>query len=211
MDLERGRYSLGFPRLRRIYCLLSGVWTIRIIPGWRMATLRLSALRAATVVLRHGNRVKRFAALHFVMNDCDLRSISVDLRGFGGRGLCGGGLSSFRWPDVSPSVSSWRLLRRRGRSGDRQMQGQHSAPAKAVAAQAVPAANHVRRDAEIVGYGLHRVSAANLVAGDAPGVGRGVAGRMLARRDRNDQLAIRLRVRCQSRWLASAIALAVVR
>ena len=67
-----------------------------------------------------------------------------------------------------------------------QVQRQHSASVEAVAVNAVPAAQHLRRNAEIVGDGLDRVSRMNVIAGDAAGVSRGVAQRMLAGRDGDD-------------------------
>src|SRR6185295_6491231 len=70
-----------------------------------------------------------------------------------------------------------------------------AASAQAVSPQMIPAANHGGRKAEIVGYSLHRVAPAYTVAGRVAGVGRAIfGGRMLARRDRDDQLALRLHV-----------------
>src|SRR5579863_9150907 len=72
------------------------------------------------------------------------------------------------------------------------MQGHHSAPLQAVTPQAVPAANHQRRYAEILGDGLHGISAMHFVAGDAPRISSLIRKGMLSRRYRNYQLGVGL-------------------
>src|SRR5258708_36433318 len=61
-----------------------------------------------------------------------------------------------------------------------------------VATEVIRAADYDRRKTEIVGYSLHGVSAAHLVASRMTGVGGAIfRGRMLARRDRDNKLAVR--------------------
>ena len=68
-----------------------------------------------------------------------------------------------------------------------QVQGEHFPAAQAGAAQAIPAADHLSGDAEVLGYGLDGVSLVNLVAGDAARVGGGIAERVLAGGERDDR------------------------
>ena len=80
-----------------------------------------------------------------------------------------------------------------GARGYRQVNINDAAAAQTVSPQVVPAADHGRRQTEIVGNGLHRVSAAHFVTGSVAGVGGAVfGGRMFARRDRDYELAVRL-------------------
>ena len=172
------------------------------------ATLRLLALQGGYCrPVGSGNRVKRFAGFHFVMDDCDLasclESISADL-------VAGGFVVA-----VSVGLRCFVFVRDGGRFGvvsagrNRQMQGQHSASAKAVAMNSVPPAQHLRRDAEVFGDGLDRVSGMNFVSGDTAGVGRIVAAGCLPGATGMTSLAS-ASSSVPSRWLASEIGLAVV-
>ena len=73
-----------------------------------------------------------------------------------------------------------------------QVQGQDSPSGKAVggAANAVPTAKLLRRDAEIVGYALDGVSLANSVTSDSTRVSSSVARGMLAGSDRDHQFGL---------------------
>src|SRR5262245_53216865 len=75
---------------------------------------------------------------------------------------------------------------------NRQVQGQDTAARQAASTYAVPAAELLCRDAEIVSHALDRVSPMNFVAGDASRVGRGLVRGMLARSYWNHQLGVRL-------------------
>ncbi len=78
-----------------------------------------------------------------------------------------------------------------GAGRNRQVQSQHFPSAQAGAAgQAVPAADHLGGDAEVLGYALDGVSLADVVAGNAARVGGSIASGMLADRQRDDQLGI---------------------
>src|SRR5450755_5121024 len=79
-----------------------------------------------------------------------------------------------------------------GARGHGQMHVNDAAATQAVSPEVIPTADHGRGQTEIVGYRLDRVSPAYLVAGRVPGVaGIVFRGRMLARRDRDNQLAVR--------------------
>src|SRR5437016_13819578 len=58
----------------------------------------------------------------------------------------------------------------------------------------IPAANHNRRHAKIVGYGLDGISLMNLISGNTAGVGRLFARRVVSGGDRNHQAAFGLKV-----------------
>ena len=70
------------------------------------------------------------------------------------------------------------------------MQGEDFASAQAVAANAVPAAEHLRRDAEVLGDSFDCISGVNFVTRDAACIRRRVTHRMLAGRDRDDQFGV---------------------
>src|SRR5579863_4036136 len=65
----------------------------------------------------------------------------------------------------------------------RKMQGEDAAAVEAVASDAVPAAEHLRRNSKIVCYRFDRIPRMNLVARNAAGIGRTVGRRMFARGD----------------------------
>ena len=74
---------------------------------------------------------------------------------------------------------------------------------------AVPAAQHLRRNAEVLRNALDRISGMNFVAGDATRVRRRITRRMFPGRDRDHDLAS-ASSSLPSRWLADEIDLAVV-
>ncbi len=70
-----------------------------------------------------------------------------------------------------------------------------AASPQTVSPKVVPAANHDRRKTEVVRDGLDGVPVAHLIAGRMPSVtGAVFGGRMLAWRDRDNQLAVGLKV-----------------
>src|ERR1700686_3920470 len=58
----------------------------------------------------------------------------------------------------------------------------------------IPATDHGGRHAEIVSHGLNRVPFTNLVSGCAPRIARNLVGRMFARRNRDDEVALDLKI-----------------
>src|SRR2546426_1719898 len=58
----------------------------------------------------------------------------------------------------------------------------------------IPAANHYRRHAKIVGYGLDRISLMNFISRNTASVGRLFARRVLSGSNRNRQPAFGLKV-----------------
>src|SRR3954469_21176531 len=129
--------------------------------------------------------IQRFAGAYAMM---DYRKFLFGLQTFDFRGLRGRrlGACGLRFGALGLAARSVQFgIMRAGRNW--QVQGEDSASGKAVggAANAVPAAKLLRRDAEIVGYALDRVSLANFVARDSARVSSSVARGMLAGSDRD--------------------------
>ena len=74
------------------------------------------------------------------------------------------------------------------------MHVQNTTALYAFAFQMIPAANHYRRHAKIVGYGLDRISLMNFISRNTASVGRLFARRVLSGSNRNHQFAFGLKV-----------------